>query len=153
ARQLRRRPGPAEGQDRAHRPPGVGGRVRRGDRSRGVRDGAPPLRGARRARPGRGCRRGGPRRGPAAPMTASTAARVVLLADPLTLEDGVFAELRRVFPDVDFQDARTLAPPALAARLADGVDGLIVRSRTKVKAELLERAGPRLRVIGRAGIG
>jgi D-3-phosphoglycerate dehydrogenase len=86
-------------------------------------------------------------------MTAGDAARVVLLADPLTLEDGVFAEMRRAYPDVAFEDGKALAPAALATRLADGVDGLIVRSRTKVKADLLEHAGPRLRVIGRAGIG
>jgi D-3-phosphoglycerate dehydrogenase / 2-oxoglutarate reductase len=48
----------------------------------------------------------------------------------------------------------TIATPAaaeLVAALADA-DGLIVRSATKVTAELLEKA-PRLRVIGRAGVG
>jgi len=43
------------------------------------------------------------------------------------------------------------APPALLAELA-GADGLIVRSATRVTSELLERA-PRLRVVGRAGVG
>jgi D-3-phosphoglycerate dehydrogenase / 2-oxoglutarate reductase len=40
---------------------------------------------------------------------------------------------------------------SLAAELADA-DGLIVRSATRVTAELLENA-PRLRVVGRAGVG
>ncbi|HEV2761617.1 MAG TPA: phosphoglycerate dehydrogenase [Pyrinomonadaceae bacterium] len=39
----------------------------------------------------------------------------------------------------------------LAAALAD-CDGLVVRSETKVPAELMERA-PRLRAVGRAGVG
>src|SRR5215207_7063671 len=38
------------------------------------------------------------------------------------------------------------------AEAVAGADGLIVRSETKVTAELLESAG-RLRVIGRAGVG
>ena len=43
------------------------------------------------------------------------------------------------------------AKASLAAELADA-DALIVRSATRVTAELLEKA-PRLRVIGRAGVG
>jgi D-3-phosphoglycerate dehydrogenase len=43
------------------------------------------------------------------------------------------------------------APAVLAAELTD-TDGLIVRSATKVTAELLEKA-PALRVVGRAGVG
>lgn len=42
-------------------------------------------------------------------------------------------------------------PPDLAAALADA-DALIVRSGTEVTAELLAQ-GPRLRVVGRAGVG
>jgi D-3-phosphoglycerate dehydrogenase len=42
-------------------------------------------------------------------------------------------------------------PGAVAAELA-GADGLIVRSATRVTAELLEQA-PGLRVVGRAGVG
>ncbi|HEY4741333.1 MAG TPA: hydroxyacid dehydrogenase, partial [Candidatus Acidoferrales bacterium] len=45
----------------------------------------------------------------------------------------------------------TPAAPALAAEIADA-EGLIVRSATKVTAELLEKA-PALRVVGRAGVG
>jgi len=43
------------------------------------------------------------------------------------------------------------APDSLAAELTEA-EGLIVRSATRVSAQLLERA-PRLRVIGRAGVG
>ncbi len=43
------------------------------------------------------------------------------------------------------------APPALAGELGDA-EGLIVRSATRVTAELLDSA-PRLRVVGRAGVG
>ncbi|MBI3670778.1 MAG: phosphoglycerate dehydrogenase [Acidobacteria bacterium] len=43
------------------------------------------------------------------------------------------------------------AAGALAAELGDA-DGLVVRSATRVTAELLEHA-PRLRVVGRAGVG
>jgi len=43
------------------------------------------------------------------------------------------------------------APAELSATLADA-DALIVRSATRVTAELLERAG-KLRVVGRAGVG
>src|SRR5258705_12944744 len=44
-----------------------------------------------------------------------------------------------------------LSPTDLAAAILD-CEGLIVRSETKVTAELLEAAG-KLRVIGRAGVG
>src|ERR1700722_4591061 len=48
-------------------------------------------------------------------------------------------------------DVMTPAAGALAAELATA-DGLVVRSATKVTAELLEQA-PKLRVVGRAGVG
>jgi D-3-phosphoglycerate dehydrogenase / 2-oxoglutarate reductase len=48
-------------------------------------------------------------------------------------------------------DVVTPAAGALAGELATA-DGLVVRSATKVTAELLEHA-PRLRVVGRAGVG
>lgn len=44
-----------------------------------------------------------------------------------------------------------LPPDELAAEIADA-DGVIVRSATKITADLIEKA-PRLRVIGRAGVG
>src|SRR5262245_14778232 len=49
-------------------------------------------------------------------------------------------------------DARSGRPPAeLAAALADA-DGLLVRSATKVTADLIA-AAPRLRIVARAGTG
>jgi D-3-phosphoglycerate dehydrogenase / 2-oxoglutarate reductase len=53
--------------------------------------------------------------------------------------------------EVDFQPDLGKDKERLAAAIA-GVDGLAVRSATKVTAKLLERAD-RLKVIGRAGIG
>ena len=54
-------------------------------------------------------------------------------------------------PDIDLINRPGIAPDELAERLAD-VDALVVRSRTQVSAEAIDRA-PRLRVIGRAGSG
>lgn len=52
---------------------------------------------------------------------------------------------------IEVQDLTALDAPQLAAALP-GVHGLIVRSRTKVTAELLA-AAPDLKVVGRAGVG
>jgi D-3-phosphoglycerate dehydrogenase len=68
----------------------------------------------------------------------------IIVADKIS-ERG-FALLREAGWDV-----ATPAAGALAAELATA-DGLIVRSATKVTAELLEQA-PKLRVVGRAGVG
>jgi len=68
----------------------------------------------------------------------------IIVADKIS-EHG-FALLREAGWDVV-----TPAAGALAAELA-AADGLIVRSATKVTAELLENA-PKLRVVGRAGVG
>src|ERR1700723_3339404 len=68
----------------------------------------------------------------------------IIVADKIS-ERG-FALLREAGWDVV-----TPAPGALAAELATA-DGLVVRSATKVTAELLEHA-PKLRVVGRAGVG
>jgi D-3-phosphoglycerate dehydrogenase len=68
----------------------------------------------------------------------------IIVADKIS-EHG-FALLREAGWDVV-----TPAAGALAAELATA-DGLIVRSATKVTAELLENA-PKLRVVGRAGVG
>ncbi|HEY1924873.1 MAG TPA: hydroxyacid dehydrogenase, partial [Candidatus Acidoferrum sp.] len=68
----------------------------------------------------------------------------IIVADKIS-ERG-FALLREAGWDV-----ATPATGALAAELATA-DGLIVRSATKVTAELLEQA-PKLRVVGRAGVG
>jgi D-3-phosphoglycerate dehydrogenase len=68
----------------------------------------------------------------------------IIVADKIS-ERG-FALLREAGWDVV-----TPAAGALASELATA-DGLVVRSATKVTAELLEHA-PRLRVVGRAGVG
>src|SRR5579864_7671662 len=68
----------------------------------------------------------------------------IIVADKIS-ERG-FALLREAGWDVV-----TPAANALAGELATA-DGLVVRSATKVTAELLEQ-GPRLRVVGRAGVG
>lgn len=48
-------------------------------------------------------------------------------------------------------DAEVIDDPELAA--LGSVDALIVRSRTQVSRETLGRGGPRLKVVGRAGVG
>ena len=70
----------------------------------------------------------------------------ILIAEPLA-EAGV--ELLRAHHEVDARDATTREE--LLAAVA-GVDALVVRSATRVDAEVLE-AGRNLKVVGRAGIG
>jgi len=78
----------------------------------------------------------------------------VLLADPISVADPDFRPVLEAFPDVEFVTGHSSAPPEqLPAILAEGWDGMVVRSRTKVTAQVLEAAGSRLRVVGRAGIG
>ncbi len=78
--------------------------------------------------------------------TISTRPRI-LIADPIADEGidvlGEYGEVTRVFDLSSRSD--------LASLLAD-VQGLVVRSSTRVTAALID-AAPRLRVIGRAGIG
>ncbi len=71
----------------------------------------------------------------------------VLIADKLAPVAAQF--LRQAGVEVD--DRAGIEASQLAAALAE-VDGLIVRSRTKVTAELLAKAA-RLKVVGRAGVG
>ncbi len=71
----------------------------------------------------------------------------VLIADELSMHAVAIFRRRGVEADV-----RTgLKPPELKAAIAD-YDGLAVRSATKVTAEILA-AAPKLKVVGRAGIG
>ena len=70
----------------------------------------------------------------------------ILVADPIA-EDGI--ERLRAAGEVEV--ATGLAPDALKEKLRDA-DALVVRSETKVTAEVLE-AAPKLRVVGRAGVG
>lgn len=79
------------------------------------------------------------------PPALRTATRI-LVADPIA-DDGV-SRLRAV-GEVDV--ATGLEPAALRERIAD-YDALVVRSETKVTADLLD-AATRLRVVGRAGVG
>ena len=71
----------------------------------------------------------------------------IVIADPLPASAADL--LRNEGWDVDEQTGRT--PEALHATLADA-DALIVRSATRVDADLIARA-PGLKVIARAGTG
>ena len=70
----------------------------------------------------------------------------ILVADPIAT-DGV--DRLRAAGEVDV--ATGLSPAELIARIA-GYDALVVRSETRVTAEVLA-AATRLRVVGRAGVG
>ncbi|MBI3568767.1 MAG: phosphoglycerate dehydrogenase [Gemmatimonadetes bacterium] len=59
--------------------------------------------------------------------------------------------LLRAVPEFVVDVSPTLAPDALLARIAD-YDAIIGRSATRISADLL-RAGTKLRVVGRAGVG
>lgn len=72
----------------------------------------------------------------------------VIIADPL-LPDGI--ETLRAAPGLAVEDHTETDRETLAGAL-EGAAALIVRSRTKVTADLLESAD-RLRVVGRAGVG
>jgi len=70
----------------------------------------------------------------------------VLIADPIA-DAGV--EILRKYAEVDIQKA--LPPEQLQAIIGD-YEALIVRSQTKVTADIID-AGTKLQVIGRAGVG
>ena len=71
----------------------------------------------------------------------------VLIADKMSeLAAETFRER-----GIEVEVATGLAPAALAGKI-NGFDGLVVRSATKVTAEILA-AGDNLKVVGRAGIG
>lgn len=79
------------------------------------------------------------------PDAAQTVPLRVLICDemnPGDLSHGGF--------EIDYQGN---LPREETLRRLPGYDALITRSRTKVDRELLEAAGPRLRVIGRGGVG
>jgi D-3-phosphoglycerate dehydrogenase len=73
----------------------------------------------------------------------------VLISDALS--PAAVAILKERGVEVDFQPALGKDKAKLAAIIGD-FDGLAIRSATQVTAEILDRA-PRLKVIGRAGIG
>ncbi len=72
----------------------------------------------------------------------------ILVSDPIS-EVGV--ELLKQHPELDVDVNTGLKPEELLKIIAD-YDGLIIRSQTKVTAEVLEAAS-NLKVIGRAGVG
>lgn len=72
----------------------------------------------------------------------------VLVSDALAREGLAILEAAR---GLEVVNSPGLAPDALLAAVAD-VEGLVVRSNTKVTRAVID-AAPRLRVIGRAGIG
>ncbi len=78
----------------------------------------------------------------------TTAERRLVLADPI-LEDGL--QLLRETPGLEVDD-QTEADRETLARALRGAAALIVRSRTRVTADLLDSADV-LEVIGRAGVG
>jgi D-3-phosphoglycerate dehydrogenase len=71
----------------------------------------------------------------------------------ILITDGVSPAAARIFEEHGFEadDKPDLSSDELMACIG-GYDALVVRSRTKVNAELLE-AGSNLKVVGRAGIG
>jgi D-3-phosphoglycerate dehydrogenase len=84
--------------------------------------------------------------GAAGDRTAIAPTVRILVSDPIAA-DGV--ERLRAAGEVEV--ATGLSPEELKRRIAD-VDALVVRSETKVTAEVLD-AARRLRVVGRAGVG
>ena len=72
----------------------------------------------------------------------------ILIPDDLS---AAGLDLLKADPQVAVDVVKKMARPELLARIGD-YDALIVRSETKVDAEVIER-GARLRVVGRAGIG
>src|ERR671922_1769492 len=136
----RQRPGRAQGKDLPHRPHRLLRRLRRHDGARGDRGDA-----RRPRRPDRARRRRDPRargvRGRGARVTDPRPR--ILVCEPIA-EAGV--ELLRERFDVDVE------PNGDLAERIGGYDAVVVRSATKLTAEVLEHA-ERLRVIGRAGVG
>lgn len=73
----------------------------------------------------------------------------VLVSDPIS-EKGV--ELLNAHPDIT-ADFKTGLSPEELLEIIGNYDALVVRSQTKVTAEVLEKGAPRLRAVGRAGVG
>lgn len=88
---------------------------------------------------------------PVAPPPANPSGLpTVLIPEPVSA-DGL-----RLLPESEFLiDYRPqgLTPAELLSLIPNNYDALIVRSATKVTAAVLEAAGPRLRVVARAGVG
>ncbi len=135
-----RRAGPGKGQDHPHRPPGLRRHLRRGDRRLGPGDGARGHGPEGRTRQGRGRRAAGPGR---------QAMKKVLVSDSLAKEGVAILQAAEEL-QVDVKTG--LKPEELKAIIGE-YDALVIRSATKVTADLLFAAATNLKVIGRAGIG
>ena len=70
----------------------------------------------------------------------------ILVSDPLSAEGIEILKQHAEVTEKDYSD------PNLLKEVIGDYDALIVRSGTKVTAEVIE-AGKKLRVIGRAGVG
>ncbi|HEY8394751.1 MAG TPA: phosphoglycerate dehydrogenase [Thermaerobacter sp.] len=84
---------------------------------------------------------------PAGGAAAASERPRVVIADPLPRE-----ELELLYETCEVVDAAGASLARLREEILPRADALIVRSRVKVTAELIA-AAPRLRVIGRAGVG
>lgn len=82
-------------------------------------------------------------------MTATSSYKPRILVPEKVSPDGL--ALLSTEYEVDSRP-QGVSPQELLALIPD-VDALIVRSETKVTAEVLGAAGPRLRVVARAGVG
>src|SRR5581483_7764904 len=135
------RPGGPEGEDRPHRPHRLVRRVRHHHGAGGDRARARRARGGHRARRRRHrCARGV--RAHVGRLSGEPSVRV-LVREPIA-DAGV--ELLRSRFDVDVDGDSDLN------EIIDRYDAIVVRSATKLTADVLERA-VRLKVIGRAGVG
>ncbi len=85
---------------------------------------------------------------PTAPVRPKTDRLRVLVADHLS-EDGI--TLLKSEPGLEV-DVKTGLSPTELAEIIGAYEGLVVRSSTKVTAEVIAKAN-RLKVIGRAGVG
>jgi D-3-phosphoglycerate dehydrogenase len=72
----------------------------------------------------------------------------ILASDPVAPEG---LKILRETPGFEVEAAEKMSPEALKKAVA-GADALVVRSETKVTAEVIA-AAPRLKVVGRAGVG
>src|SRR3546814_15422142 len=94
-----------------------------------------------------------PPRGPCLPPIRKTERARKANMPKVLIADELSERAKAIFDDRGIEtDVKTgLSPDELVACIGD-YDGLAVRSATKVTEKVLE-AGPRLRVVGRAGIG
>lgn len=69
------------------------------------------------------------------------------------ISDNLAPVGRQILEDAGFEvDVKTGLPPTELIKIIPGYHGLVIRSATKVTADIIE-AAPKLKVVGRAGIG